>query len=90
MSWPRSRLSTGGASITCHAVCVTVIWIVLLSMSWALQAGTQTSDDFTNELSVETWHSLQLAFPMAASPLRFARRQSDGTWLWVIDQFSIA
>ncbi len=41
-------------------------------------------------LSMVTWRPHQLAFPVAPLTAAVARRQSDGTWLWVIDRFSIA
>jgi len=49
------------------------------------QAGTQRPAVISGDLALTSTH-----MPDGSVTAEVARRQSDGTWLWVIDKFAVA
>lgn len=57
----------------------------LVAMGRKFEFGNQRAALISGDLALTSTHS-----PDGSVTAEVARRQSDGTWLWVIDQFSIA
>jgi len=82
---PRAVLDYGEGQLAVGREAIQTFYAVLVAAGRKFDVGDQQAAIVSGDLALT---STRLADGTVTAEI--ARRQSDGTWLWVIDQFSIA
>jgi ketosteroid isomerase-like protein len=82
---PHAVLDSGDGRLTLGREAIRAFYAGLVAMGRKFDFGDQRPAIISGDLALTSTRS-----PDGSVTAEVARRQSDGTWLWVIDQFSIA
>ena len=82
---PHAVLDCGGGQLLVGREAIRKFYAGLVATGQKFQRGDQRPAIVSGDLALTSTRS-----PDGSVTAEIARRQSDGTWLWVIDQFSIA
>ncbi len=82
---PNAVLDNGEGPLTIGRDAIRVLFADITATGKKFAAGTQSPAVVSGDLALT---STQL--PDGSVTAEVARRQSDGTWLWVIDRFSVS
>lgn len=82
---PHAVLDCGGGPLTLGREATRAFYAGLLAMGRKFDFGDQRPAIISGDLALTSTR-----LPDGSVTAEIARRQGDGTWLWVIDQFSIA
>ena len=81
---PNAVLECGEGQLTLGRDAIRALFAEVAAMGKKFAAGTQSPAVVSGDLALT---STQL--PDGSVTAEVARRQSDGTWLWVIDRYSV-
>ncbi len=82
---PQAVLDYGGGQLVVGREAIRKFYAGLVASGRKFERGDQRAAIVSGDLALTSTRS-----PDGTVTAEVARRQSDGTWLWVIDQFSIA
>jgi hypothetical protein len=82
---PHAVLDCGDGRLTLGREAIGAFYASLVAMGRKFDFGEQRPAIISGDLALTSTRS-----PDGSVTAEIARRQGDGTWLWVIDQFSIA
>ena len=82
---PHAVLDCGDGRLTLGREAIRTFYAGLVAMGRKFDFGDQRLAIISGDLALTSTR-----FPDGSVTAEIARRQGDGTWLWVIDQFSIA
>jgi hypothetical protein len=82
---PNAVLDFGGGRLTLGKEAIRAFYIGLVATGRKLAFGDQRACIVTGDLALTSTR-----LPHGNVTAEVARRQGDGTWLWVVDQFSKA
>jgi len=82
---PHAVLDCGGGQLTLGREAIRAFYARLVAMGRKFDFGDQRPAIISGDLALTSTR-----LPDGSVTAEVARRQGDGTWLWVIDQFSIA
>jgi SnoaL-like domain len=82
---PQAVLDSGGGRLLLGRVAIRAFYAEQVATGRKFDFGDQRPAIISGDLALTSTRSLD-----GSVTAEVARRQSDGTWLWVIDQFSIA
>ena len=82
---PHAVLDCGGGRLTVGTEAIRAFYAGLVAMGRTFDFGDQRSAIISADLALTSTR-----LPDGSVTAEIARQQGDGTWLWVIDQFSIA
>jgi ketosteroid isomerase-like protein len=82
---PHAVLDRGDGRLTLGREAIRAFYAGLVAMGRKFDFGDQRPAVISGDLALTSTR-----LPDGSVTAEIARRQSDGTWLWVIDQFSIA
>jgi SnoaL-like domain len=82
---PHAVLDCGDGRLTLDREAIRAFYAGLVAMGRKFDFGDQRPAIISGDLALTSTR-----FPDGRVTAEIARRQDDGTWLWVIDQFSIA
>ena len=82
---PHAVLDCGGGRLTLGREAIRAFYAGLVAMGRKFDFGDQRPAIISGDLALSSTR-----LPDGSVTAEIARRQGDGTWLWVIDQFSIA
>ena len=82
---PHAALDSGDGRLTLGRDAIRAFYAELVAMGRKFDFGDQRPAIICGDLALTSTRS-----PDGSVTAEIARRQGDGTWLWVIDQFSIA
>ena len=82
---PHAVLDCGGRRLTVGREAIRAYYAGLVAMGRKFDFGDQRPAIISGDLALTS-----TCLPDGSVTAEIARRQGDGTWLWVIDQFSIA
>jgi len=82
---PESLLDSGGGTLTHGREAIRDLFAELLATGRKFQMGEQRPALVCGDLALTSTR-----LPDGTVTAEVARRQKDGSWLWVIDQFSLA
>ena len=82
---PHAVLDSGGGQLTEGREAIRAFFASLVATGRKFDLGDQRPAVISGDLALTSTRSLD-----GSVTAEVARRQSDGTWLWVIDQFCIA
>ena len=82
---PHAVLDCGDGRLTLGREAIRAYYAGLVTMGLKFDFGDQRPAIISGDLALTSTR-----LPDGAVTAEIARRQGDGTWLWVIDQFSIA
>ena len=82
---PHAVLDCGDGQITEGPEAIRAFFAGQVAMGRTFDFGDQRPAIICGDLALTSTR-----FPNGSVSAEIARRQSDGTWLWVIDQFSVA
>ena len=82
---PHAVLDCGGGRLTPGREAIRAFYAGLIAMGREFDFGDQRPAIISGDLALTSTR-----LPDGSVTAEIARRQGDGTWLWVIDQFSIA
>lgn len=81
---PDAILDSGGGQISVGKEAIRAFYAALVASGRKFNFGEQRPALISGDLALTSTRG-----PDGTVTAEIARRQSDGTWLWVIDQFSI-
>jgi ketosteroid isomerase-like protein len=81
---PQAVLDCGDGRVVSGKEAIRSLFVELLAMGQKFSFGEQRAAIISGDLALTSTRSLN-----GSVTAEVARRQSDGTWLWVIDKFSI-
>jgi len=82
---PQALLDSGGGQLAHGRDAIRKLFAELVTSGQKFQMGEQRAAMVCRDLALTSTR-----LPDGTVTAEIARRQSDGTWLWVIDQFSIS
>jgi hypothetical protein len=82
---PNAVLDCGGGRLTLSKEAIRAFYARLVATGRKFDFGDQRPAVISGDLALTSTR-----LPDGSLTAEVARRQGDGTWLWVIDQFSIA
>jgi len=82
---PHAVLDCAGGRLTLGREAIRAFYAGLVAMGRKFDFGDQRPAIISGDLALTSTR-----LPDGSVTAEIARRQGDGTWLWVIDQFSIA
>ena len=82
---PHAVLDCGDGRLTLGREAIRAFYAGLVALGRKFDFGDQRPAVISGDLALTSTR-----LPDGSVTAEIARRQSDGTWLWVIDQFSIA
>jgi len=82
---PHAVLDCGGGRLTLGREAIRAFYAGMVAMGRKFDFGEQRPAIISGDLALTSTR-----LPDGSVTAEVARRQGDGTWLWVIDQFSIA
>ena len=82
---PHAVLDCGDGRLTIGREAIRAFYAGLVAMGRKFDFGDQRPAIISGDLALTSTR-----LPEGSVTAEIARRQGDGTWLWVIDQFSIA
>ena len=82
---PHAVLDWGGGRLTLGREAIRAFYAGMVAMGRKFDFGDQRPAIISGDLALTSTR-----LPDGSVTAEVARRQGDGTWLWVIDQFSIA
>ncbi len=82
---PHAVLDSGDGRLTLGREAIRALYARLVAMGRKFDFGDQRPAIINGDLALTSTR-----LPDGSVTAEVARRQGDGTWLWVIDQFSIA
>ena len=82
---PNAVLDCGGGRLMLGREAIRTFYAGLVAMGRKFDFGDQRPAIISGDLALTSTR-----LPDGSVTAEIARRQDDGTWLWVIDQFSIA
>jgi ketosteroid isomerase-like protein len=82
---PQALLNSGGGKLSLGRDAIRKVLADLSATGLRFQAGQQQPAMVCGDLALTSTH-----LPDGTVTAEVARRQPDGTWLWVIDRFSIS
>ena len=82
---PHAVLDCGGGRLTLGREAIRAFYAVMVAMGRKFDFGDQRPAIISGDLALTSTR-----LPDGSVTAEVARRQGNGTWLWVIDQFSIA
>ena len=82
---PHAVLDCGDGGLTLGREAIRAFYTGLVAMGRKFDFGDQRPAIISGDLALTSTR-----LPDGSVTAEIARRQGDGTWLWVIDQFSIA
>jgi hypothetical protein len=82
---PDAVLDCGGGQLTLGREAIRAFYARLVAMGRKFDFGDQRPAIISGDLALTSTR-----LPDGSVTAEVARRQRDGTWLWIIDQFSIA
>ncbi len=82
---PQAVLDSGDGRLKLGKEAIRAFYAELVAMGRKFEFGDQRPAIISGELALTS-----TCLPDSSVTAEIVRRQSDGTWLWVIDQFSIA
>jgi ketosteroid isomerase-like protein len=82
---PDAVLDGGGGQLTLGKEAIRAFYARLVAMGRKFDFGDQRPAIISGDLALTSTR-----LPDGSVTAEVARRQRDGTWLWIIDQFSIA
>jgi hypothetical protein len=82
---PHAVLDCGGGRLTLGREAIQAFYAGLVATGRKFDFGDQRPAIISGDLALTSTR-----LPDGSVTAEIARRQGDGTWLWVIDQFSIA
>jgi ketosteroid isomerase-like protein len=82
---PHAVLDSGNGRLTLGREAIRAFYAEVVAMGRKFDFGEQRPAIISGDLALTSTH-----LPDGSVTAEIARRQGDGTWLWVIDQFSIA
>ncbi|CCV08280.1 conserved hypothetical protein [Mesorhizobium metallidurans STM 2683] len=78
-------VDSGGGQLTLGREAIRALFADITATGRKFAAGDQAPAVINGDLALTSTH-----LPDGTITAEVARRQSDGTWLWVIDRFSVA
>jgi hypothetical protein len=82
---PHAVLDCGDGRLTLGREAIRAFYAGLVAMGRKFDFGDQRPAIVSGDLALTSTRA-----PDGSVTAEIARRQGDGTWLWVIDQFSVA
>lgn len=82
---PHAVVDSGEGSLTLGREAIRALFAEITATGRKFAAGTQSPAVINGDLALTSTR-----LPDGSVTAEVARRQSDGTWLWVIDRFSLA
>lgn len=82
---PHAVVDSGGGQLTLGREAIRALFAEITATGRKFAAGDQAAAVVNGDLALTSTH-----LPDGTITAEVARRQSDGTWLWVIDRFSVA
>jgi ketosteroid isomerase-like protein len=82
---PDAVLDSGEGTLTIGKEAIRALFAEFTATGKKFASGTQSPAVISGDLALTSTH-----FPDGSVTAEVARRQSGGTWLWVIDKYSIA
>ena len=82
---PHAVVDSGEGQLTLGREAIRALFADITATGRKFAAGDQTAAVVNGDLALTSTH-----LPDGTITAEVARRQSDGTWLWVIDRFSVA
>ncbi|MGH9322433.1 MAG: YybH family protein [Vicinamibacteria bacterium] len=82
---PHAVLDDGGGRLMLGREAIRAFFVELVATGRKFDFGDQRPAIISGDLALTSTRS-----PDGSVTAEIARRQGDGTWLWVVDQFSIA
>jgi len=82
---PQALLDCGGGRLTHGREAIRKLYSEMVAMGRKFEMGQQRAAMVCGDLALTSTR-----LPDGTVTAEVARRQNDGTWLWVIDQFSIS